>query len=59
MPENGAINNDLPNGDNSLSPVNHRMSQKKIMQTVQSELSDDISLKVQRQMIAMNQLSEA
>jgi hypothetical protein len=29
------------------------------MQTVQSELSDDISMKVQRQMMAMNKLSEA
>ena len=60
MPENNN-NNDLPlpAAPVNPSPVTHRMSQKQIMHSVASELSDDISLKVQRQMIAMNQLSEA
>jgi hypothetical protein len=53
MPENNN-NNDLPLPAVNPSPVTHRMSQKQIMHSVASELSDDISLKVQRQMIAMN-----
>ena len=58
MPENNN-NSDLPPPNiQNQSPVTHRMSQKQILHSVASELSD-ISLKVQRQMIAMNQLSEA
>jgi len=47
MPENNN-NNDLPIPDapGNPYPVTHRMSQKQIMHSVGSELSDDISLKV-------------